>query len=120
MTPETLATIWFCIVGLEAALYVILDGGNLGIGMLSLFPQPKEINDKIPTIEIPNTATIDGGPYPAQSTGPIYNISNNFTKIAGNHTFKMGADFRRYRFDDINGGGTLLFGSIFSSSSLEL
>lgn len=42
MTAELLAQIWFCIVGLEAALYVILDGGNLGIGMLSLIPQEDE------------------------------------------------------------------------------
>ena len=39
MTPHHLAQIWFGIICHEAALYVILDGANLGIGMLSLFPQ---------------------------------------------------------------------------------
>ena len=39
MTPHVLAQVWFAIICLEAALYVVLDGGNLGIGMLSLFPQ---------------------------------------------------------------------------------
>ena len=37
--------------------------------------------------------------------------------MRGNHTFKVVADFRRYRFDNINGGGTSIFGSIFTSSS---
>src|SRR5262249_24445704 len=35
----------------------------------------------------------------------------------GNHTFKTGAELRRYRFDNIYGGGTLIFGPIFTSSS---
>lgn len=47
MTPQLLAEIWFGIICLEAALYVILDGGNLGIGMLSLIPQPSEKRELI-------------------------------------------------------------------------
>jgi hypothetical protein len=73
-----------------------------------LFPEPKEINDKIPTVVIPNVGTIDGGPYPASSSGPIYQLSNNFTKIAGNHTIKAGVYFERSGqndFDQINVSG---------------
>lgn len=73
-----------------------------------LFPEPKEINDKIPTIVIPNVGQIDGGPYPASSSGPIYQLSDNFTKIAGNHTFKFGVYFERSGqndFDQINVSG---------------
>jgi hypothetical protein len=76
-----------------------------GINYPYLFPEPKEIDDKIPTIQISNFQTIDGGPYPAQSTGPIYNISNNFTKIAGNHQVKFGFLWERSGqndFDQIN------------------
>jgi hypothetical protein len=76
-----------------------------GINYPYLFPEPKEIDDKIPTVQISNLATIDGGPYPAQSAGPIYNISNNFTKIAGNHQFKFGVLWERSGqndFDQIN------------------
>ncbi|MCL4793994.1 MAG: carboxypeptidase regulatory-like domain-containing protein [Bryobacteraceae bacterium] len=79
-----------------------------GINYPYLFPERKEIFDKVPTIAIPNLGTIDGGPYPASSTGPIYQISNNFTKIAGNHTFKFGALFERSGqndFDQINVSG---------------
>lgn len=73
-----------------------------------LFSEPKEINDKIPTVVIPNVGTIDGGPYPASSAGPIYTFSNNLTKIVGNHTFKFGATFERSGqndFDQINVAG---------------
>jgi hypothetical protein len=73
-----------------------------------VFSEPKEIQDKIPTIVIPNLGTIDGGPYPASSSGPIYQLSNNFTKIAGNHTFKLGFYFERSGqndFDQINVSG---------------
>jgi len=76
-----------------------------GINYPYIFPERKEIFDKIPTISIPNLGTIDGGPYPAQSAGPIYQISNNFTKIVGNHTFKFGALWERSGqndFDQIN------------------
>jgi len=79
-----------------------------GINYPYIFPDRKEIFDKLPTIEIPNLGTIDGGPYPASSSGPIYNIWNNFTKISGNHTFKFGGIFERSGqndFDQINVSG---------------
>ena len=79
-----------------------------GINYPYLFPEPKEIQDKIPTIVIPNLGTIDGGPYPSSSAGPIYQLSNNFTKIAGNHSFKMGVLWERSGqndFDQINVSG---------------
>ncbi|MBA3976248.1 MAG: TonB-dependent receptor [Candidatus Solibacter sp.] len=79
-----------------------------GINYPYIFPDRKEIYDKLPTIEIPSLGTIDGGPYPAQSTGPIYQVSNNFTKIMGNHTFKFGGVFERSGqndFDQINVSG---------------
>jgi len=41
-TFELLPVIWFVIIGLELALYVLLDGSNLGIGLLSLLPQKEE------------------------------------------------------------------------------
>jgi len=79
-----------------------------GINYPYIFPERKEIFDKVPTIEIPNLSTIDGGPYPSSSAGPIYNISNNFTKILNNHTFKFGVLWERSGqndFDQINVSG---------------
>ena len=79
-----------------------------GINYPYIFPEKKEIYDKVPTIEIPNVGTIDGGPYPSSSAGPIYQLSNNFTKIHGNHTLKAGVLWERSGqndFDQINVNG---------------
>jgi Carboxypeptidase regulatory-like domain len=81
---------------------------NYGINYPYLFPAGKEITDKIPTVEIQNFATVDGGPYPSASSGPIYDFSDNLTKIKGNHTFKFGGLFERAGqndFDQINVSG---------------
>jgi len=79
-----------------------------GINYPYIFPDRKEIFDKVPTIVIPNVGQIDGGPYPSSSTGPIYQISNNFTKIMSNHTLKFGGQWERSGqndFDQINVSG---------------
>ena len=82
---------------------------NYGINYPYLFPQ-KEIFDKVPTIDgVDQFVSIDGGPYPASSTGPIYQFSNHWTNIRGNHTLKFGGYFERSGqndFDQINVAGT--------------
>jgi hypothetical protein len=78
-----------------------------GINYPYIFQQ-KEILDKIPTVEWQNFNGLDGGPYPAQSTGPIYQINQNWTNIRGNHTLKFGGYFERSGqndFDQINVAG---------------
>ncbi|MDX1981619.1 MAG: carboxypeptidase regulatory-like domain-containing protein, partial [Bryobacteraceae bacterium] len=79
-----------------------------GINYPYIYPDRKEIFDKIPTITINQFNEVDGGPYPAQSAGPIYVISNNLTKIMGSHTLKFGGVFERAGqndFDQINVSG---------------
>ena len=58
-----------------------------------------------------------GGGSPDLAIENTFQVADNISITRGHHTFKTGGDFRRYRFDNINGGGTLIFGSIFSSSS---
>jgi hypothetical protein len=86
-----------------------------GINYPYIFSDPKEIQDKIPTVQnaqgnsIDQFAQLDGGPYPSSSTGPIYQFSNNWTNIRGNHTIKFGGYFERAGqndFDQINVSGT--------------
>ena len=75
-----------------------------GINYPYIFPQ-KEIFDKIPTINISDFVTLDGGPYPSKSAGPIYNISDNFTWTHGAHTIKFGGLWEyqgQNDFDQIN------------------
>jgi hypothetical protein len=75
-----------------------------GINYPYIFPG-KEIDDKIPTISVDGFQTIDGGPYPAFSQGPIHTWSNTTTWVRGRHTFKGGV-FIEYSgeddFDQIN------------------
>jgi hypothetical protein len=84
------------------------DRTQYGINYPYLFPDRKEIQNRIPTITIANLTELSGGPYPASSAGPIYVISNNMTKIHGSHTFKFGGLFERAGqndFDQINVSG---------------
>ena len=70
--------------------------------------QEKEIFDKIPTVDWQDFNGLDGGPYPSQSTGPIYQFNQNWTHIRGNHTIKFGGYFERAGqndFDQINVSG---------------
>ena len=78
-----------------------------GINYPYLF-QAKEIVDKIPSVSWPDFNGLDGGPYPAQSTGPIYQLNQNWTNIRGNHTIKFGGYIERAGqndFDQINVNG---------------
>lgn len=81
-----------------------------GINYPYIFPDRKEIPDKVPTVDgLAPFGRIDGGPYPSQSTGPIYQLSNNMTNIRGNHILKFGIYFERAGqndFDQINVAGT--------------
>jgi Carboxypeptidase regulatory-like domain len=88
----------------------LLRRSRYGINYQYIFPEGKEIADKIPTVDgLLPFGRIDGGPYPAQSTGPIYQFSNNLTNIRGSHTIKFGFYFERAGqndFDQINVAGT--------------
>ncbi len=83
---------------------------NYGISYPYIFSSPKEIQDKIPTVDgLDIFGSLDGGPYPSSSTGPIYQVNNNWTNIRGNHTIKFGGYFERAGqndFDQINVAGT--------------
>jgi carboxypeptidase family protein len=76
-----------------------------GINYPYIFPANKEIDDKIPTVNIDNMSGFDGGPYPSSSSGPIHTWSNTTTWVKGRHTYKGGV-FVEYSgeddFDQIN------------------
>lgn len=78
---------------------------TLGINFPYIFPSGKDIANKIPTVNVPNFYGLSGGPYPSHSSGPIYTASDSLTKVAGNHTFKVGFYFERSGendYDQIN------------------
>lgn len=83
-----------------------------GINYPYIFPDNKEIEDKIPTVNIDTFSGFDGGPYPASSEGPIHVVSNATTWVKGRHTFKGGVaveysgqdDFDQINVNAIPGG----------------
>nr|WP_255551238.1 TonB-dependent receptor [Granulicella sp. dw_53] len=67
------------------------DRTKYGINYPYLYPAAtKTIPNKIPTIQLGNFGTLDGGPYPSRSGGMVYDIADNITKVWGNHTLKFG------------------------------
>ena len=73
---------------LSSGLY---DRTKYGINFPYLFPaDQKLLPSKIPTTEIQNFTTLDGGPYPSHSGGMVTSIADNLTKVVGSHTLKFG------------------------------
>ncbi len=81
------------------------DRTTYGINYPYIFPNGKDRFNKLPTIDINAFNGYTGTPYPSRSAGPIYNISNNTTKILGSHTLKFGVLWERAGqndYDQIN------------------
>ena len=86
----------------ETGLY---QRSRTGINYPYIFPANKEIEDKIPTVNIDTFSGFDGGPYPSSSTGPIHTVSNNVTWLKGRHAVKTGVVIEysgENDFDQIN------------------
>ena len=69
----------------------------------------KLIPNKIPTINLANFTTLDGGPYPSHSGGVITDVADNLTQVVGNHTLKFGVLWERSgenNFDQISVSST--------------
>ena len=60
-----------------------------------IFNDGKLVPNRIPTVNMSNFSGLSGGPYPSHSSGPIYDVSDSFTWVMGNHTWKFGGLFER-------------------------
>ena len=83
----------------ETGLY---QRSRTGINYPYIFPDHKEIEDKIPTVNIDTFSSFDGGPYPSSSQGPIHLVSNATTYVRGRHTFKGGVAIEYSGEDDFD------------------
>jgi hypothetical protein len=74
-----------------------------GISYPYIFAE-KEIVDKIPTVTFGSGGfqTIDGGPYPSSSSGPIHTVADTATWVKGRHTFKGGVSIEYSGEDDFD------------------
>jgi hypothetical protein len=76
-----------------------LDRTTVGLNYPYIFPTGKEIQNRIPSVNMSAFSGLSGGPYPSHSAGPIINMSDSFTWIKGNHTLKFGG---LYEYDGEN------------------
>ena len=83
----------------ESGLY---KRSRTGINYPYIFPDRKEIEDKIPSVTVDAFTRIDGGPYPSSSEGPIHVFSNATTYVKGRHTFKGGISIEYSGEDDFD------------------
>jgi len=60
-----------------------------------IFPTGKLMPNRIPTVNMSGFSGLSGGPYPSHSGGPIYDLSDSFTWVKNNHTFKFGGLFEK-------------------------
>ncbi len=105
---ETLLTASRDRVNIRMQETTAFDRTKYGINYPYIYPVGKDRFNKLPSVDIPNFASYSGSPYPSNSSGPIYTISNNTTKIINNHTIKFGAAFERAGqndYDQINVNG---------------
>ncbi len=72
-----------------------------GINYPYIFPG-KEIEDKIPTVNMDTFSDFDGGPYPSSSEGPIHLFTNTTTYVKSRHTFKGGIAMEYSGEDDFD------------------
>ena len=67
---------------------------TLGINFPYIIPGAKAAPNKIPTISgLTTFYNLAGGPYPSQSGGPIYTLSDSFTMVWRTHTLKAGFQY---------------------------
>lgn len=76
---------------LSSGLY---DRTKYGINFPYLFAaSDKLIQNKIPTINIQNFTTLDGGPYPSHSGGQVITLADTLTRVVGSHTLLFGGQW---------------------------
>jgi hypothetical protein len=77
------------------------ERATYGITYPYLFPGTKLFAQKIPSLSVTGLTTIDTGPYPGSWSGFVYDLTDNVTKVWGNHTIKFGATFERAGQNDL-------------------
>jgi hypothetical protein len=77
------------------------DRSTHGITYPYLYPGTKLFPQKIPTITVTGLTTVDTGPYPGSWSGFVEDVTDNVTKVLGNHTIKFGATYEHAGQNDL-------------------
>lgn len=92
--------------GTEDENFIYTDSPGLlrssyGITFPYYFNTPKNQITKIPSFSVAQYGSISAGAsYPSFSTGPIFKVQDDLTKVAGSHTFKTGIYYERAEQND--------------------
>jgi len=81
----------------------LYDRTKYGVNYPFLFPDGKDLPNKIPTVSFLSTTAItgmDGSAYPSHSQGATFDYADTFTHIMGNHTLRAGALYERMQYND--------------------
>ncbi len=70
-----------------------LNRTTVGLNYPYIFTDTKLIPTRIPTVNMSAFSGLSGGPYPSHSSGPIFDVSDSFSWVKGNHNFKVGGLF---------------------------
>jgi hypothetical protein len=76
----------------------LYNRSRYGINYPFLFPNGKDLINKIPTIKFDSTnsiTSVDASPYPSHSQGEIFDYADTFTKTFGSHVLRAGALYER-------------------------
>ena len=125
LSPSVVNEFRFGYLRVNSSTEIPLIGESVAFAMkhsVAMFPFPIQ---SFPSIGFPYSGIESGstqfsgfgGGTPTIAIQNTFHWADNISVIRGNHSFKMGGEVRRYRMDRQTGGGTIYFGSIFSSSS---
>lgn len=80
----------------------LYDRTRYGVNYPFLFPDGKDLPNKIPTVQFDSSAitAMDGSAYPSHSQGATFDYADTFTRIFNNHTLRAGALYERAMYND--------------------
>lgn len=80
----------------------LYDRTRYGVNYPFLFPDGKDLPNKIPTVQFDESpvTTMDGSAYPSHSQGATFDYADTFTHIFGNHTLRAGVLYERVQYND--------------------
>jgi Carboxypeptidase regulatory-like domain/TonB-dependent Receptor Plug Domain len=77
------------------------ERSTYGITYPYLYPGTKLFPQKIPSIAVTGLTTIDTGPYPGSWSGTVEDVTDNVTKVLGNHNLMFGGTFEHAGQNDL-------------------
>ncbi|QHS50625.1 carboxypeptidase-like regulatory domain-containing protein [Edaphobacter sp. 12200R-103] len=107
-SPNTMNEVLITVAHSADRLFIDTSSGlynrtKYGVNYPFLFPDGKDLPNKIPTVSFLSSTYVtgmDGSAYPSHSQGATFDYADTFTHIMGNHTLRAGALYERVQYND--------------------